>query len=52
MFAARFGVDGSVDDPVISLNPVSALTPGFLREIFGVFDGGGKAARAPSGKSR
>jgi AsmA-like C-terminal region len=44
VFAARFGVDGQTDDPSISINPVSALTPGFLREIFGIFD------RAPTGK--
>ena len=44
VFAARFSVDGMIDDPSISLNPVSALTPGFLREIFSVFD------RSPPGK--
>jgi hypothetical protein len=38
VFAARFGIDGSINDPSISVNAVSALTPGFLREIFGVFD--------------
>jgi hypothetical protein len=38
VFAARFGVDGPIDDPSISINPISALTPGFLRGIFGVFD--------------
>jgi hypothetical protein len=44
VFAARFAVDGVIDDPRISLNPISALTPGFLREIFSVFD------RSPVGK--
>ena len=38
IFAVRFGLDGSIDDPRVSINPVSALTPGFLREIFGIFD--------------
>jgi hypothetical protein len=38
VFAARFGLDGPIDDPSISINPISALTPGFLREIFGIFD--------------
>jgi hypothetical protein len=38
VFAARFGLDGSIDDPSISINPISALTPGFLRDIFGIFD--------------
>ena len=40
VFAARFAINGQIDDPTISINPVSALTPGFLR---GIFD------RAPSG---
>jgi hypothetical protein len=38
VFAARFGLDGKIDDPTVSINPISALTPGFLRGIFGVFD--------------
>jgi AsmA-like C-terminal region len=38
IFAARFRLDGSVEDPAISINPISALTPGFLRDIFGMFD--------------
>jgi hypothetical protein len=38
VFAVRFGLDGSIDDPSVSINPVSALTPGFMREIFGIFD--------------
>ena len=49
VFAARFGVEGPIGDPSISVNPVSALTPGFLRGIFGVFDSAGikrAAARA------
>jgi hypothetical protein len=41
LFAARFGLEGPLDDPTISLNPVSALAPGFLRKIFGVFDNAG-----------
>ena len=34
LFAARFSVDGNVDDPSVLVNPLSALTPGFLRGIF------------------
>lgn len=37
VFAARYGVRGSLGDPSILVNPLSALTPGFLREIFGIF---------------
>lgn len=38
VFAVRFSLDGPIADPSISINPVSALTPGFLREVFGIFD--------------
>ena len=38
IFAVRFGLDGPIGDPSVSINPVSALTPGFLREIFSIFD--------------
>jgi hypothetical protein len=51
VFAARFGVDGSIEDPRISINPVSALTPGFLREIFGIFDSSATGKTGASGKS-
>ena len=39
IFAVRFGLDGPIGDPSVSINPVSALTPGFFREIFSIFDG-------------
>jgi hypothetical protein len=38
IFAVNFGLNGLIEDPDVSINPVSALTPGFLREIFTVFD--------------
>jgi hypothetical protein len=44
VFAARFGLEGAIDDPSVSFNPISALTPGFLRDIFSIFD---KPAAAP-----
>lgn len=34
LFAVVYSVDGQVDDPDVSVNPLSALTPGFLRNIF------------------
>jgi hypothetical protein len=37
LFAARYRLDGPLNNMVFSINPVSALTPGFLREIFDVF---------------
>jgi hypothetical protein len=37
VFAARYALKGPLEDPSVSVNPLSALTPGFLREIFGLF---------------
>ena len=37
VFAASYTVRGSLDDPAVSVNPLSALTPGFLRGLFGLF---------------
>jgi hypothetical protein len=45
VFAVRFGVDGPIADPSVSINPVSALTPGFLRGLFGIFDQAAPAAQ-------
>lgn len=50
VFAARFGLDGPIDNPLISLNPISALTPGFLRDIFGIFDKDGAGSRGTAPK--
>jgi hypothetical protein len=45
VFAATFRVQGPPEDPSIAVNPLAALTPGFLR---GLFDLGGEAeAPAP-----
>jgi hypothetical protein len=33
LFAANYRATGSADDPQISVNPLSALTPGFLRRL-------------------
>jgi Protein of unknown function/AsmA-like C-terminal region len=34
LFAVVYSIKGEVDDPEVSVNPLSALTPGFLRNIF------------------
>ncbi|WP_135078673.1 AsmA-like C-terminal region-containing protein [Terasakiella sp. SH-1] len=34
LFAWTFDVTGDLDDPKVSVNPVSALAPGFLRRLF------------------
>jgi hypothetical protein len=40
IFALTYGISGSVEEPVITVNPLSALAPGFLRNFFAVFTGG------------
>ena len=42
LFAATYKARGPIDDPSISVNPLAALAPGFLRGIFNMFDGGGE----------
>lgn len=37
VFAARYGMDGPIDNPAFTLNPVSALTPGITRDFFRLF---------------
>jgi hypothetical protein len=37
VFAASYSVRGPVDDPQVSVNPLAALTPGFLRGLFKLF---------------
>ena len=38
VFAATYSLRGSLDDPTVVVNPLAALTPGFLRGLFGIFD--------------
>ena len=48
VFAATYRVRGPFADPEVSVNPLAALTPGFLRGLFGFLDPGeGGAAPAP-----
>jgi hypothetical protein len=44
VFAARYSVTGKLADPKVGVNPLSALTPGFLREVFGLLSNKPKAA--------
>jgi uncharacterized protein YhdP len=37
LIAARFQLTGSNDDPTVTVNPLSALTPGLLRHLFDPF---------------
>ena len=34
LFAANYRVDGALADPQVSVNPLSAIAPGFLRTLF------------------
>jgi hypothetical protein len=47
LFAANFHAVGPIDDPKISVNPLSALAPGFLRKLF-LFDAGNPNASPTS----
>lgn len=38
LVAFRYTVDGKYSDPDVSVNPLSGFTPGFLRNIFSIFD--------------
>ncbi|MFZ4125826.1 MAG: AsmA-like C-terminal region-containing protein, partial [Rickettsiales bacterium] len=38
LVAFRYTVDGKYSDPQVSVNPLSGFTPGFLRNIFNIFD--------------
>jgi hypothetical protein len=40
LFAMRAKITGPLSDPDVAVNPLSALTPGFLRDVFGL--GGAK----------
>jgi hypothetical protein len=39
LFAVRVSVSGLLADPQVSVNPLSALTPGVLRDVFGAAGG-------------
>lgn len=40
LLAVTYVIEGPLGDPSISVNPLSALAPGFLRGLFGLFEGG------------
>jgi len=44
LFAATYSLRGNCADPAVTVNPLAALTPGFLRGLFGLFDSAGKPA--------
>ncbi|GEP08303.1 AsmA-like C-terminal region-containing protein [Methylobacterium gnaphalii] len=46
LFGVNFAVSGSITKPTVNVNPLSAVAPGFLRQLFGA--GGGAGAAGPS----
>ena len=42
IFAATYSVTGTTAEPKIVVNPLSVLAPGFLRNLFLIFDGEGE----------
>jgi len=40
LFAATYTATGKLSEPTLSVNPLAALAPGFLRGLFDIFEGG------------
>ena len=36
VFAATYRMTGPIEEPMVSVNPLSALAPGILRNVFGI----------------
>jgi hypothetical protein len=52
IIAFNYSMKGPTNDPSVTVNPLSALTPGFLRNLFNIFDDGSEtSARKPAGKA-
>ncbi len=47
LLAITFRISGLASSPTLSINPLSAIAPGFLRNIFGALDGGAPQAAPP-----
>ena len=47
LFAMNYSLHGPTDNPSVSANPLSALTPGILRGMFGIFDLPTESQKAP-----
>jgi hypothetical protein len=50
LIAMRANVQGKLDSPRVRVNPLSALTPGFLRGIFGLGEVAAKGAGSSPGR--
>jgi hypothetical protein len=47
LFAANYELSGTTDDPSVSVNPLSAIAPGFLRQLFTPFSDSGQLPPQP-----
>jgi hypothetical protein len=47
LFAMNYSLRGPIDNPTVTANPLSALTPGILRGMFGLFGEGQPPRGAP-----
>ena len=50
VFAATYRMTGPMDDPEVSVNPLSILAPGFLRNFFRIFGEGAATSELPEDK--
>ncbi len=50
IFAATYNINGSIDDPNVTINPLSALAPGILRSLFSAIGGKKKTLREQAEK--
>lgn len=48
IFALSYRVTGSFSEPVVSVNPLSAIAPGMIRKIMGVLDGTTRLPNSPA----
>ena len=51
LFGVNYRIVGLASGPTLYVNPLSAMTPGFLRKVFGAVDGTTPAAAAPRTRS-
>jgi hypothetical protein len=48
MFGVNYRIVGPASGPTLNVNPLSAMTPGFLRKVFGAVDGTTPLVDAPA----
>ena len=48
VFGVNYRVTGSASQPTLTVNPLSTFTPGFLRKMFGAFDGTTPSVDSPA----